>query len=46
MASLVSHPETAISECEQIFQKKLKFSKGIHLFSFKIILFEFISNLK
>jgi hypothetical protein len=42
----VSHPAISISECEPFFQKKLKFSKGFHLFPFEMILFEFIFNLK
>jgi hypothetical protein len=42
----VSHPKISISECEIFFQKKLKISKGFHLFSVKIILFEFTFHLK
>jgi hypothetical protein len=42
----LSHPKISILECEPFSQKKLKFSKGFHLFSFKMILFEFIFNLK
>jgi hypothetical protein len=33
----LSHPKISISECEPFSQKKLKFSKGFQLFSFKII---------
>ncbi len=35
----LSHPKIFISECEPFFQKKLKFSKGFHLFELKIINF-------
>jgi hypothetical protein len=42
----LSHPKFFVSECEPFSQKILKFSKGFHLFSFKMILFEFIFNLK
>jgi hypothetical protein len=42
----VSHPKISISECEPFFKRNSKFFKGFHLFSFKMILFEFIFNLK
>jgi hypothetical protein len=35
------YPKIFISECELFPQKKLKFSKWFHLFSFKMISFEF-----
>jgi hypothetical protein len=43
---LLSQPKISILECEPSSQKKLKFSNGFNLFSFKMILFEFIFNLK
>jgi hypothetical protein len=42
----LSHPKNSILECERFFQMKFKISKGFYLFSFKIILFEFIFSLK
>jgi hypothetical protein len=39
---IVSHPEIFILEREPFFQKKLKISKGFHLFELKMVLFDFI----
>jgi hypothetical protein len=41
-ADSLSHPKIFILECEPFFQKKLKIFKGLHLFEFKMILFDFI----
>jgi hypothetical protein len=42
----LSPPKIPLLECEPFFLKKLKFSKGFHLFPFKLILFDIILNLK